>query len=292
MSKAITNNIEALSVVSNKLIDKISSAIGWIITHDTPNRIAVRDYIQEIEKSNLPPLQKAAIISRAKKDIKEYANQCMIVNKAVACLNETAKPEEVENDWIEHFFDKARLVSEEEFQVIWSRLLAQECNKPGSVPKSLMFIIERMNREDAEVFMRLCAITVSAFNEWSPLVLGSDNKALIDQGLDFDSLIQMESLGLIRFSESIIESGYALVKDDDDLEKHKVSYYNNIYRLPENMDSFPVGHVLFTKDGVALFKVASAEEKEGFWDTIVIPWIEKTIKDQQVWLNVNNENPL
>ena len=62
---------EIIGKVAEKLIDKISSAIGWVFTHDTPMREATSIYIEEIKKSDLSPLQKAAYISRAKKDIKE-----------------------------------------------------------------------------------------------------------------------------------------------------------------------------------------------------------------------------
>lgn len=280
MRDIVSESVTALSSVANNLINKISSAIGWVFMHDTPNRIAVKSYIEELEKSKLPALQKAALISRAKKDIKEYANQCCVVNGAFQYLDETAKPEELEEDWVAQFFDKVRLVSNEEFQLIWSRLLAEECNTPGSVPKSLMFILERMNRETAEDFMKLCAITITVYNESAPLIKNENNESLVELGLSLDKLISLESIGLIKMSGGFLSSSFALIKNKDDEEK-RISYFDHRYKLPEDMDSFPVGDVLFTKDGYALYKAVVPTEKEGFWEETVVPWTESRIEDHK-----------
>ena len=53
--------------VGNKLIDKISSAVCWCFTRETPERIALNTLITDIKNSNMPPLAKAVYISNAKK---------------------------------------------------------------------------------------------------------------------------------------------------------------------------------------------------------------------------------
>lgn len=280
MSDLIPKEGKGLEVVANHLIDKISAGIGWVFNRDTPKRIAVKDYIHEIEESNLPPLYKAVLISRARKDIKEYAIQLNIVNNAISYLQANARPEELEDDWVSHFFDKARLVSAEDFQAIWARLLAEECNNPGSVPKSLLFILEKMDRKEAEEFMSLCSITITAFDESAPLVLSTESKTLNDFGLSFDSLIQLESIGLLKLSGGHFY-GFTLIRDEYDSDKQSVRYFGNRKELPKSMDHFPVGHVLFTKDGYALWKVVSATEIEGFWDKTVVPLIERNITNHK-----------
>jgi hypothetical protein len=46
-------------------------------------------------------------------------------------LTEAATPEKLEDDWITNFFDKCRLISDEEMQTLWSKVLAGEANAPG-----------------------------------------------------------------------------------------------------------------------------------------------------------------
>lgn len=105
-------NMDGLSDVCNNLIN---NAIGWVATRETPNKTAVNTYIQEIQNSSYDPITKAALISTAKKNIKEYCNQHNVFEIATRSLMPTAKPEEVDEDWLTQFMDKARFVSTEEF---------------------------------------------------------------------------------------------------------------------------------------------------------------------------------
>lgn len=41
-------NFDGLSDVANNLIDKVSAAVGWFVTRETPSRIAVNTYIKGI----------------------------------------------------------------------------------------------------------------------------------------------------------------------------------------------------------------------------------------------------
>ena len=72
----------------------------------------------------------------------------------------TATPEKVDDYWLEQFMDKARLVSDATFQVLWGRILAEECNKPGSIPKALLHIMEQMDSNMAASFMNVAAVSI------------------------------------------------------------------------------------------------------------------------------------
>ena len=56
-----------------------------------------------------------------------------ITAKALPQLTEKATPDSMENDWLVNFFDKSRLVSDNEMQDLWSRVLAGEANIPGTL---------------------------------------------------------------------------------------------------------------------------------------------------------------
>lgn len=68
-------NFDGMSEVANNLIDKLASATGWYVSRNTPSKIGLNTYIEEIQKKNYDPLTKAALITNAKKTIKEYCNQ-------------------------------------------------------------------------------------------------------------------------------------------------------------------------------------------------------------------------
>ena len=56
-----------------------------------------------------------------------------ITAKALPLLNENAGPDSMDNDWIVNFFDKSRIVSDDEMQNLWSRVLAGEANAPSGL---------------------------------------------------------------------------------------------------------------------------------------------------------------
>ena len=112
-------NLDALGEIVVNLTNKLADGIGWIANKETPKKLAENTYIQEIQKSDYDPITKAALISNAKKIIKEYCNQKSIVEMAIQSLQKEAEPEKIDEDWLEQFMDKARLVSSQEFQVIW-----------------------------------------------------------------------------------------------------------------------------------------------------------------------------
>jgi hypothetical protein len=52
----INISFDGLAEVANNVLNKLSDAVGWIVNHDTPNKIATSTYIQEIQNSNYDPL--------------------------------------------------------------------------------------------------------------------------------------------------------------------------------------------------------------------------------------------
>lgn len=87
--------------------------------------------------------------------VKKQENIEQITADATRKLNEDAKPENIDNDWIANFFDKCRLVSDREMQSLWSRLLAGEANEPGTYSKRTVGLISSLDKSDAQLFTNL-----------------------------------------------------------------------------------------------------------------------------------------
>lgn len=263
-------SFDGLSDVANNLIDKLSNAVGWIVTHETPARIAVDTYIKEIQNSNYDTITKAALISKAKKSIKEYCNQYNIVSKAVEMLAPTAQPENVDSDWIAQFIDKTRLVSDLDFQTIWANLLTEECNVPGTIPKGLLHIVEQMDKNAANAFMKLAKISIQYIDEgkteYCPIVLMENYSDYYKSiGIALDDLIELQSLGLIKLSDF---SEYLKVCSEPVIIRYNDQEYHSNKK-------FPVGEVVYTRMGDALCGAVHPEKVEDFFDKICIPlWDE------------------
>lgn len=273
---------DALATVPNNLTDKLASAIGWIANHDTPSRIATNTYIQEIQNSNYDPLTKAALISNAKKSIKEYCNQNNIVNIAHKSLKPTAQPENIDSDWLAQFMDKARLVTDSEFQMIWGQILAEECNTPGSIPKVLLHILEQIDKEMAEAFTRIASLSVYVIDntkvEYSPIILDfNDNEYYSDLGIDYEQLVNLHSIGLIIFNED--ESSIFRTYDHKTLPI-TIHYHDNELTLSDDITEFDYGCVMYTKAGEALCKAITPKKVDGFFEDVCIPFFESQFPEK------------
>ena len=265
-------NFDGLGEVIVNLTNKLADGIGWIATKETPKKLAVNTYIKEIQEKDYDPVIKAALISNAKRIIKEYCNQNDIVKIAVQSLENEAEPEKVEEDWLVQFMDKAKMVSSQEFQWIWGKILARECNKPGSIPLVLLYTLEKMDKEDAEAFTSLCRISVQLEGEYSPMIIGSkfdEYKSLI--GITFDKLLSLNALGLIEMDLGMFSSVYVL---EAETVPSKIIYFDKEYELSEKKQ-IGVGNVLYTKSGQALCQSIDAEKIEGFWEKYCLPFWEE-----------------
>lgn len=254
----------ALGGVVTALLDKLEHAVGWCANHDTPSRTAVNTYIAEIQNSDKDPLVKAALISNSKKIIKEYCNQENIVSFAIQSVKSDAKPENIDDDWLAQFMDKARLVSSEEFQLIWGKILANECNEPGCVPRVLLEILPRMDKEDAENFSLICRMAIRMGKSASPIIDTVNIDKYAQWGLALDTLIDLTSLGLINTNSN----SYFLASETGETT---VQYFDEIYPLSETK-RIAVGGAIFTKAGEALYHSICVEKLDGFYEKICLPY--------------------
>lgn len=283
-------NFDGLSQIGCALLDKISNAVGWVATHDTPNRIAVKQYIEDIQNSDLDPLLKAAKISRTKRDIKEYCNQAKIISDAIPQLNNTADPSKIDDDWIAKFMDQIRFISADELQAIWSRVLSQECNEPNSIPLKLVEILSYISVEQAKTFRQLCQYSVFIYQtnplrmcHFAPVIPYSKYKRFFKRRkLTYEKLKDLASIGLVSMTEQQLYLNF-----NDLNSKYQILIDNHKYLIkfaPNNR--LPMGNILFTSAGKSLFQIINTHLPEGFIKLCLDYWSKR-----QVLLTEVSESP-
>lgn len=272
-------NFDGFSQVGCTLIEKISSAVGWVATHDTPKRIAVKQYIEDIQNSDLDPLLKAAKITRAKRDIKEYCNQAKIISDAVPQLNISADPSKMDDDWLASFMDKARLVNSESLRAIWSRILAQECNANHSIPKHLLDILSYISPTQAHKFNLLCQFSVrfiygSSLSHVTPIITSAAFNASQSDiyslaGLSYFDLQDLESIGLIQYSSSqhVMEFMKLPTQPDVFVGKKRFSFE----QIPPSQ-RLNLGTTILTTVGNALSTIIDCNPSDEFCKTCIELW--------------------
>ena len=174
----------------------------------------------------------------------------------------------MENDWLVNFFDKSRIVSDNEMQDLWSRVLAGEANTPGTYSKRTVNFLSDLDKADAELFIKLCGFGWMIGNI-VPLVFDVQAEIYNKQGINFNSLSHLESIGLIQLNNLSGFLSLGLPKT------FSVFYYGNSLTLemPKDSDNkLGIGKVFLTKIGQELAPICGSKPVEGFRDYVMDKW--------------------
>lgn len=259
-------NLGDLAKPATVLIEKVSSAVGILYE---PRRIrkkaeaeAEAEKIKALAGIELSEIQQRGIERLIYQEARKQENIENITAQAARDLPPHADTENLDEDWIAHFFDRCEKVSDAEMQSLWSRLLAGEATKPGTYSKRTVDFIASMDKKDAELFSSFCTFTWM-IGDPTPLIFESQDDIYQSKGINFSSLKHLDSIGLISF-ESISEykkQGFG---------KQAVVYYFGLPTLiefpAEQGNSMSVGKALFTKAGKELVSICGAKRDQSFYE--------------------------
>ena len=259
------------------LIEKISEAVGGVFkpyqivrvakAEAEANRIQVESQIQVTE------LHRRAMRRFLEEEAKKQSNIESITQNALPLLEQKSKPQEVADDWITNFFDKSRIVSDGEMQSLWSRVLAGEANAPGAFAKRTVNLLADLDKEDALLFMRLCGFGWMIGNV-CPLVFDVQGSIYNDQGINFNTLSHLESLGLLQFNNL---AGFKRLRIP---KVATVFYYGQPVTLtfPKDSDNeLDLGKVLLTRAGQQLAPVCAPTSVDGFFKYVKERWVAQSL---------------
>lgn len=265
-------NLGELSKPANTLIEKVSSAIGGIFEPWQIKRVAKAEAEASLIKAKseieITDLHRRAMHRFVEEEANRQENMEEITKKSIPHLGAKSNPEKMEDDWVTNFFDKSRIVSDEEMQSIWAQVLAGEANAPGSYSKRTVNLLGDLDKRDAELFQTLCRFGW-IFGSFTPLIFDSQEKIYNNVGINFGSLSHLDSLGLIQFNGV---SGFNRQK----LPKNfTVAYCGQPLSLTMSQESdnkISIGQVLLTQAGQELARVIKAPGVEGFYDFVKDKW--------------------
>ncbi len=265
-------NLGELSKPATLLVKKISNATGVLYEPRRIRKIAKAKadaaLIEAKSEIEITDLHRRAARRWIEEEAQRQKNIEDITAKAVPQLNENAKPDSIEDDWIVDFFDKCRIVSDNEMQELWSRILAGEANAPGTYSKRTVHFLSDLGKDEAALFVKLCGFGWQIGNV-VPLVFDHDAEIYERQGINFSTLIHLESIGLIQFNHL---TGFVRQKAP---KSFAVFYYGRklILEMPNDTDNtLELGKVLLTRVGQELAPICGSMPVEGFWEYVKDQW--------------------
>lgn len=263
-----------LSKPCERLIEKIADAIGGLTRPRQIIRIAAAEAEAEVIRAHasvqIADIQRRAALRFEEEEANYQRNMENTLKRALPHIQEGAKPEDIDLDWITYFFSKVRIVSGEQMQALWAGILAEEANRPGAFSKRCLSIIEVMSKKDADAFTAVGRF--ACHFDGQPWLVMFDHRDSIyaSNGITHDRIVQLESLGLIaRAKTEFVNSG---VRTDIHFR-----YFDQMVALKNpSMQPLPVGQLLLTSPGAELLSICHSEKVPGFFEYLMNYWSVKT----------------
>lgn len=156
--------------IAEQLIEKVCSVTGLFypisttIKRITDNKDSLRELQNEYDKSfrkeilnrKMSDVAKAVLISASSKSIKEFVNQATILGIATDNLGDSANPENLDDDWLYFFMNKAALITDEQMRFTWGKILAEACEDSVMCSKTLINTLSLISKWQAEAFQNIC----------------------------------------------------------------------------------------------------------------------------------------
>lgn len=265
-------NLGELAKPATVLIEKISDAIGGAFRPYQIKRIASAeaeaDKIKAVAQIEIDELQRRALVRFVEEETKKQSNMESITQKALNDLTDDAQPQNVDDDWITNFFDKCRLISDDEMQNLWAKVLAGEANVPGKYSKRTVNFLSSMDKSDAALFAKLCSFGWF-IGDVTPLIYNIEDAPYVQNGITFNALKHLDDIGLLTF-ETL--TGYAKMR----LPKRiRAFYYGRpvVVEFPnENNNQINTGKVILSKIGQELAPLTGSVPIDTFFDYVIEQW--------------------
>lgn len=139
-----------------------------IINRHTSKYARSEDYLEQRIKENGVITQDDIDVAAQLLMIPQYRKRCRSAAKVIAKANPMCaeyenkthkKPNDVDDDWLTYFLDRASLVSDDTVQTLWASIFTYECFEGGRFRKVMLDKMAQLDRDTAIAFGTLCSFT-------------------------------------------------------------------------------------------------------------------------------------
>ena len=131
-----------------------------------------------------------------------------IVIKSIPYLNEDHDTERIDDDWLFNYITNCQMISDDELQELWAKILAGEANESGSFSKRTVNYMKDINKDDAELIENLCNFVWKIDNASLslPMILDHEvkNSIYVDNGIDFAKIDRLSEIGIIKLADRMV----------------------------------------------------------------------------------------
>ena len=268
-----------MSIPEEKIVEQISEIAStplknfleirnnrkkMLIDYGTQQEIELIDKVMSSDTIDLE--NKAFLSSYIKSGAKKFYNQVKILGIALDKVNIHDKILEIDADWINDFWEKAKNISDEENQSIWGDVLYYNFIN-GVCTKTLLNSLYLLDKKGMNYFDSIRKFTFQHVDNprrvYSCIYYSENTSTYKKYGLHKYSFYQLSTIGLIERDwnnkfvfpdkEMLIKYGNKMVKIESD---HRLEY----------------GNIRLTSDGSLLFNALQPQYSEECYEFCVNRW--------------------
>ena len=270
-----------LGKLGEALLNKIGEGVTGIAKPWQTRRVAraEADAILIKQKAELKAkgMEDAYAARLMAEEARRQINMDRVIEGAMPQLTASARPGDIENDWVAYFFDRCKVFSDEGVQKVWSRILAGEANSPGSFSRKTIDCLQALDMADAKDFSALCSYMIRKDGKLVACVFDPSDDVYAKLGKGYGKLQQLESLGLLTVVFSAFSStGVCVIKVKGEVTI--LEYFGQKIRITNAQHEdyqLPVGCIRLTRSGRELAEICHAELIQGFVDYALGHWRQR-----------------
>lgn len=271
-------------------IKKVSAAIEGGLRPWQLRRVASAETDAAVIKAEgdgkIAEIQQRAALRVAAEEVRNQQNIEAPIIKALPNIREDAKPEEMDDDWLANFFDKCRLISNEEMQNLWAQVLAGEANSPGAFSLRTINFLSSLSQQEAQYFKILCSYNWKVADGGILSIIFDIGDKDLPIKLSFKQFQHLRDIGLIEFQAGMFSNGYSLT-----VEKYVFSYSDKSFEvscevkpeIQENEPAISIGKVLLTQTGLELASICQPN-----YDERIVEYVMKNWQDRYTILPISS----
>ena len=195
-----------------------------------------------------------------------------IIRKTPEFMDDEVDIRDIDVDWRANYFDKCRIVHDDDMQTLWAKILAEEANKPGTYSKRTVNFVAEMDKKEAELFTCLCGFVceikpMTNDIDFMPLLFSYDffNYRMHDEDLN-----HLDTIGLIRLDDP---PGDIILHKPIEVSYYEESIHLGLYlksdkEIPDSLKFLPASHIKLTQIGKELYPISGSIKVDGLLDYV------------------------
>ena len=282
MSKAV-EIINALVSPANKLIDAVTGAIGKAYQPRHIRKVAEAK-VHEInvvgqalrDNADVPIVYDKGELSLNTTDFDEFVKRTQsrlayqelqkqqnienVADKAYELLeNETeCSSEPISQDWMTRFFNSVEDISNEDMQILWSRILAGEIKQPNTYSLRTLEVLRNLTPYEANVFQHVCSAVISYNGE---CFLPTNRNLLRKNSIMHNAILSLQDCGLLMLGTNSVYGVEVNIEGEIFLNNEHLAL---IIRRKNNRKSMRLKCYPLTRAGIDLASIISAKYSDAF----------------------------